>query len=54
MDKSLKLASGELPDEHNTRIILVDRKGFVRGFYKGLDTEAMGELKRDLTFLARS
>lgn len=47
MTESLKLGSEELPESHNTRIVLADRKGMVRGYYQGLDEEAIRNLIRD-------
>ena len=39
---------------HSSRLILVDRKGQIRGYYSGLDAEAMVRLRRDLKTLLRS
>ncbi len=36
---------------HSARLILVDRKGQIRGYYSGLEAEAMVRLRRDLKAL---
>ncbi|MCI5064969.1 SCO family protein [bacterium] len=43
-----RLSSGMLPDEHNTRIVLVDGEGVIRGFYQGMDKEHIKRLGSDL------
>ena len=47
LSDGFKLSSGMLPDEHNTRIVIVDRKGSIRGFYQGMDKEHMARLEAD-------
>ena len=54
MTESLKLGSEELPESHNTRIVLADRAGMVRGYYQGLDEEAIKSLTRDAKDLLAS
>ncbi len=39
---------------HSSRLILVDRKARIRGYYSGIDAEAMVRLRRDLKKLLRS
>ncbi len=36
---------------HSTRLILIDRKAQIRGYYSGIDAEAMVRLQRDLKTL---
>ena len=36
---------------HSNRLILVDRKAQIRGYYSGIDAEAMVRLRRDLKHL---
>jgi protein SCO1/2 len=36
---------------HSNRLILVDRKGQIRGYYSGIEAEAMVRLRRDLRTL---
>ncbi|MCB0328543.1 MAG: SCO family protein [Bdellovibrionales bacterium] len=43
-----KLGSGMLPDAHNTRIVLVDQAGTIRGFYQGMDSSHIAQLGKDL------
>ena len=39
---------------HSSRLILVDRKAQIRGYYSGVDAEAMVRLRRDLKKLLQS
>lgn len=39
---------------HSSRLILVDRKAQIRGYYSGIDAEAMVRLRRDLKKLLQS
>lgn len=48
LSEGFRLASGMLPDEHNTRVVLVDRQGRVRGYYQGMDSSHLERLKSDL------
>ena len=48
LNNGFKLASGMLPDEHNTRIVIVDRSGKIRGFYQGMEPEHMRKFAADL------
>lgn len=43
-----RLASGMLPDEHNTRVVLIDADGQIRGFYQGMDASHLKRLQEDL------
>jgi cytochrome oxidase Cu insertion factor (SCO1/SenC/PrrC family) len=50
-------ASGGSEDEpilHSSRLVLVDRQGRVRGYYDGIDGEAVAALRADARRLARS
>lgn len=48
-----KIGVGHLsePSLHSTRLILVDKQGFIRGFYDGLDTKAVYQLQQHLDSL---
>jgi protein SCO1/2 len=48
LSDGFRLASGMLPDEHNTRVVLVDADGQIRGFYQGMDTSHLKRLQEDL------
>jgi len=54
MQEDLKLASGESPSMHTTRLVLVDNKSQIRGYYQGIDDEAIQRLKTDLLILLGS
>jgi protein SCO1/2 len=41
------------PIVHSTRLVLVDRRGRVRGFYEAFDEEAFGKLLTDLRAVLR-
>lgn len=51
LNSGFKLASGMSPDDHNTRVVLVDKEGIIRGFYQGRDSEQMHQLANDLSTL---
>lgn len=53
LNNGFKLASGMLPDEHNTRVVLVDKNGQIRGFYQGMDDAQLSLLAKDLKLLMR-
>lgn len=36
---------------HSTKFALVDRSGFIRGYYEGTEPEAVDELMEDLVYL---
>ena len=48
-----KIGVGHLsePSLHSTRLVLVDKEGFVRGFYDGLDQNAVYQLEQHLDSL---
>lgn len=48
-----KIGVGHLsePALHSTRLILVDKQGFIRGFYDGLDKQAVYQLQQHLDSL---
>ena len=54
LEKGFSLGSGSLPDEHNTRIVLVGSEGYIRGFYQGMDKEALKRFESDLSHLLQS
>ena len=59
--EGFRLGAAEIPREkrdasgathtHSPRLVLVDRKGEIRGYYAGTDQEAMARLRRDLRAL---
>ena len=58
--KGFKLAVDDAPPEapspimHSSRMMLVDRKGRIRGFYEGTTREGMNELRMALENLLQS
>lgn len=51
----VKQKTGEEKDIlHSSRLILVDRKARIRGYYSGIDAEAMVRLRKDLRKLLQS
>lgn len=48
-----KLSSGMLPDQHNTRVVVVDREGQIRAFYQGMDSAQLKQLQVDLASFYR-
>lgn len=54
-DMKLGLIDGGRVDTnfiHTDYIVLIDKNRNIRGYYHGLDTTAMGQLSRDIVFLA--
>ncbi len=45
------LAQGAEPVMHSSRFVLVDAKGFIRGYYDSQDPQKMDELVKDGSFL---
>jgi protein SCO1/2 len=45
--------SAEEPIVHSTRLVLVDRRGRVRGYYEAFEEEAIGKLLSDLRAVSR-
>ena len=45
------IAAGAEPVLHSTRFVLIDTRGRIRGYYDGLDDEAMRQLGRDVAAL---
>lgn len=39
---------GDGPFLHSSHFVLVDRRGFIRGYYDSADEDALGRLRRDL------
>jgi protein SCO1/2 len=50
---SFKLGSFDDPINHTSRLVLVDEKGRVRGYYQGTDENAVEFLTRDVQSLTR-
>lgn len=50
----LKLGTSEDIAQHTSRLVLIDGRGEVRGYYQGTDDEAIETLKRDIRTLART
>ncbi len=48
-----KSGTVEEPIVHSTRLVLVDRRGRVRGYYEAFDEEAVGKLLTDLRAVLR-
>ena len=40
----LKLVSGDKPDMHSTRVVLLDQQGDIRGYFRGLEPQSIQEL----------
>ncbi len=49
--QALKVAAGEKPEMHSTRLILLDAKGQVRGYYESQEAAAMEKLQQDVLTL---
>ena len=47
------LGADNLPDGHTFRLTLLDDKGRIRGYYDGLDENAIARLRQDIRVLAR-
>ena len=43
-----KVPADKDPEMHTTRLVLVDEKGFIRGYYDSLDTDSFAHLKKAL------
>lgn len=52
--EGIKLNASDTPDNHTTRVLLVDHAGQIRGYYRGLDDESMDSLAFDLQNLNTS
>lgn len=50
-DPPPELATPEMPILHSTRFVLVDARGRIRGYYDGLDRNALADLVRDARLL---
>ncbi len=46
-----KLGSGEDPMEHTTRVVLLGADGKIQGYYRGLESDDMARLAKDLELL---
>ena len=49
--KSFKVPAGEQPDLHTTRLILVDEKARIRGYYDSEDFDSLRKLEDDINTL---
>jgi protein SCO1/2 len=47
----LKLPVGETPDAHSSRIVLIDRKGLIRGWYDSQEAKIRDRINKDLRSL---
>lgn len=54
MKIAAKPAEGETPIIHSTKFVLVDREGWIRGYYDGQDDAAISQLTHDADRLAAS
>lgn len=52
-ENGLKLPAEYLPMGHSTRLVLVDDKGIIRGYYSGIEQDGAVELKRDIRILLK-
>ncbi len=46
--KGYKLAADNLPSGHSTKLVLVDERGRIRGYYDGLSDESTEEIRTDI------
>jgi protein SCO1/2 len=49
--EGFKLNPGETPDQHNTRVVLVDKDYQIRGYYQGIDAEGIARLRASVRAL---
>ena len=49
---SFKLPAGQDPDMHSTRMVLIDIKGQIRGYYDSFDEKDLAKLEKDARKLA--
>jgi protein SCO1/2 len=54
IQQELRVASGKLPDNHTTRMILVDTSGIIRGYYRALEESEIARLGEDIAALIAS
>jgi len=47
----LKLPVGEVPDAHSARIVLIDSKGQIRGWYDSQDPQIVSKISTDLKLI---
>jgi protein SCO1/2 len=52
--QQLKIPAGETVDLHSTKIVLVDQKGIIRGFYDSADSGNMERLRSHIKLLLTS
>ena len=50
-EQGFKLPAENLPGMHSTKFILIDKAGYIRGYYDGTDFDAMEKIKSDIAFL---
>jgi protein SCO1 len=53
-EKGFMLAADELPAGHSRKLVLVDEKGQIRGYYDGMSDTDTKLLARDITALVRA
>ncbi len=54
MDHVFKVGSGQLPDQHSTRVIVIDKAGDVRSMIQGMDPDFSDQLLKVLNYLKTS
>ncbi len=52
-EDGFKLGSAEQPIFHSTRFVLVDRAGWIRAYYTGIEPEDVAKLKKDIEGLLK-
>lgn len=50
----LRLNPGETPDQHTTRVVLIDSQMQIRGFFQGTDSVEMARLRDSIKILLRN
>ena len=50
---AIDLGTDTIPEPfvHSERLVLLDKKGFIRGYYDGTDSSSVSELMKDIVFL---
>jgi protein SCO1/2 len=49
--EGFKLNPGETPDQHNTRVVLIDKEYQIRGYYQGTEAEGITRLRASVRAL---
>lgn len=47
-EDGFQLSADDLPGAHTTKFVLVDEKGYIRGYYSGTDEESINQLRQDI------